>query len=472
MGRPGGFCAALLAASVAGCSTLESVSDAVFGGGPAIGQEGNVSGFLGAVAADEPQAVLAARSVLSAGGNAADAAVAGGLMLTVTLPSRAGIGGGGACLAYKAGKERGAVAEAIMFTALAPISAAGSDRPAAVPMMARGLFALHARYGSRPFETLISPAEQAARFGVRTSRALARDIGVVAGPLAGDPTAAAVFLRNGAGLAEGAQLTQTELGATLAQIRTAGVGDMYQGSLARKIVEATPFAGGALTLDDLRGGVPKLAPPLTLKIRGADVVAFLPPPADGGLAAAAAFSVLRDPADAQAANARALSVAASWRANGGDPTAAITAPDAPAPPLPALPASTTLVTLDRDGNAVACAFTMNNLFGTGRMAQQTGILLAASPAWSPPALLSAAIAYNPNLTAFRAAVGGSGQAGAPLATAFALAQTLAGTAAMPNPVPEPGRANVIGCARYLPGADASCTWATDPRGAGLAAGSN
>lgn len=463
----------LLAALVPGCSTLSSVSDAVFGTGPAVGQAGNVSGFLGAVAADEPQAVLAARNVLSAGGNAADAAVAGGLMLSVTLPSRAGLGGGGACLAYKAGKERGAVAEAIMFTALAPKSAAGSDRPAAVPMMARGLFALHARYGSRPFETLISPAEQAARFGLQTSRALARDIAVVAGPLAGDPTAAAVFLRNGTGLPEGAQLIQAELGATLAQIRTAGVGDMYQGTLARKIVETTPFAGGALTLDDLRGAVPKLAPPLVLKTRGSDMVAFLPPPADGGLAAAAAFQALRNPADAPAANARALSVAASWRAGGGgDPVVAISAPDAAAPPLPALPASTTLATLDRDGNAVVCAFTMNNLFGTGRVAQQTGILLAASPAWVPPALLSAAIAYNPNLLAFRAAVGGSGQAGAPMAAAFAMAQALAGDTAMPNPVPEPGRANAIACARYLPDNDASCSWATDPRGAGLAAGSN
>jgi gamma-glutamyltranspeptidase/glutathione hydrolase len=43
---------------------------------------------------------------------------------------------------------------------------------------------------------------------------------------------------------------------------------------------------------------------------------------------------------------------------------------------------------------------------------------------------------------------------------------------MPNPVPEPGRANVIACARYLPDENGSCTWATDPRGVGLAVGSN
>ncbi len=43
--------------------------------------------------------------------------------------------------------------------------------------------------------------------------------------------------------------------------------------------------------------------------------------------------------------------------------------------------------------------------------------MAASPASVPPPLLAAAIAWNPNLGAFHAAVGGSGQEAAPLAVA-------------------------------------------------------
>jgi gamma-glutamyltranspeptidase / glutathione hydrolase len=43
---------------------------------------------------------------------------------------------------------------------------------------------------------------------------------------------------------------------------------------------------------------------------------------------------------------------------------------------------------------------------------------------------------------------------------------------MPAPVPEPGRANVMACSRYLPDSERSCAWATDPRGSGLAVGSN
>ncbi len=118
---------------------------------------------------------------------------------------------------------------------------------------------------------------------------------------------------------------------------------------------------------------------------------------------------------------------------------------------------------------------MNNLFGTGRMATGTGILLAASPTWQTPPLLAAAIATSAGgRPKFRAAVGGSGQSGAPVAAAEAMVQALADTGAaaraLPTLPPEPGRANVIECTQHLPGDAASCGWATDPRGAGLAVG--
>jgi gamma-glutamyltranspeptidase/glutathione hydrolase len=367
--------------------------------------------------------------------------------------------------------------------------------------MARAMFALHARYGHAPFEALTIYAEQSARFGVQVSRAFARDLAVVAGPLSGDPGARAIFLQpNGQPLAEGMPLLQPDLGATLAQLRVSGVGDLYSGTLANKLVSAAGQAGGGLTLAALRDVRPVFAPAIIVDAPGRDQVAFLPPPADGGLAAAAAFrSLMAAPNDMQAAQDRALAVAAAWRAQGGqgDPAALLAGP-AQSAALPALPASTGLVTLDRDGRTVACSFTMNNLFGTGRVAPGTGMLLAASPSWMPPALLVAGVGWNPNLHTFHAAVAASGQEGAPLAGADVLMQSLRAPRPLVfenqgiavnspivdlaparkvnvdvtmRPAPEPGRADVIGCSGYLPGSEESCSWSADPRNAGLAVGS-
>ena len=438
----------LAMAPLGACSTLNSVKDTFLGGNSAASGPARLDGFIGAVVADEPRAVLAAREVLALGGNAADAAVALGFTLAVTLPSRAGLGGGGACLAYNPSRDGpgGGNPEAVVFTPIAPTAPNGpADRPAALPMMARGLFALHAKYGSRPFEGLVAPAEQMARFGVPVSRALLQDLALVAGPLAQDPNARIVFAPGGQPLAEGGTLSQPDLGATLATLRTAGVGDLYQGGLARKLEDSSRLAGGGMTVGDLRAALPRTGAPLVVRA-GRDNVAFVP--SEGGPAAAAAFGVLQDkPGDVQGARAAA--------GRGGS-----------------LPASTGFAVLDRKGNAVACTVTMNNLFGTGRIAPGTGILLAASPRAVAPPQLAAALAWNSNVRGFRAAVTGSGQDGAALATAVALSNTLRSGTAMPAPVPDPGRANVIACARYLPDSEGSCSAAIDPRSPGLVAGSN
>jgi gamma-glutamyltranspeptidase/glutathione hydrolase len=425
------------------------------------------------VVADEPRAAVAAREILSAGGSAGDAAVALAFALSVTLPSRVGLGASGACLAYAPGRNsiNGGAPEAIMFTAVP--AAPGGARPASVPMLARGMFALHARYGRRPMEMAVSSAEQLARFGTPASRALVQDLAVVGNALMGDPFARAVFAPDGRPLEEGAPLRQTDLGATLAQIRSVGVGDLYQGQLARRLEEASRQAGAPVTLADMRGALPTNTMPLVLR-QGNDNVAFLPPPADGGLAAAAAFAALQANAnDIAGAEMRAAGVAATWRAQGGsgDPMAMLSTPVGGAS-LPSLPASTSFGALDKDGNAVMCSVSMGNLFGTGRMAPGLGFLIGASPAAISPPLISAALAWNERLNAFRAAVGGSGQSGAPMAVALGMMNTLRTQQPMPQLVPEPGRANVIACARYLPDSERSCGWATDPRGFGLAAGSN
>lgn len=422
----------LAAVAVSGCSW--------FGGSsPERGQAGYVSGFLGGAAAEEPRAALVARDVLSAGGSATDAAVAGAFALTATLPSRAGIGGGGACLVFE---RQPGTTQAILFEAGARSTLpSNTDRPAAIPMMARGLFALHTRGGRLRFEELVRPAEDLAR-GNAVSRSLANDLAAVAAPLLADPQARAIFGAPGGGpLTEGSQLVQRDLAVTLTAIRTTGPGDLYQGALARRLEDTSRMAGGGLTVEELRAGQARLVAADALRI-GNDTANFLPGGIDGGVQRA--FQALQ----------------------AGQP---------PASSGVGTGASTGLVTFDRDGNAVACAFSMNNLFGTGRVAPGTGIVLAAAPGQGSvrAAPLSVALVHNSNLRAFRMSVAGSGQEAAPIAaaaTAFAVLRGQAPQAAIPAAVPEPGRAVAASCPRYLPGAAAECTAAADPRGSGIAAG--
>jgi gamma-glutamyltranspeptidase/glutathione hydrolase len=455
------------------CSTLDSFQKRLFGTGPQRGQPGYViTGFAGEVVADEPRAAVAGKEVLAVGGDAADAAVAVALSLAVTLPSRAGLGGGGACIAYTADRHgfTNGIPEAITFVPPAARAIGGGDRPAAVPMLARGMFLLHIRHGRLPFETLITKAEQLARLGVPISRSLTRDLALVYGPLFADPEARAVFGSGGVPLTEGQGMFQPALAATLAQMRVSGIGDLYQGALARRIEQASQSAGVPIGLADLRTGFPAFGGTVIVPF-GEDKVAF--PPTDGGLGAAAALIALKNqPADLQAASLRALAVGTRWSAGGLNSDQILSA-ELPAPATaPLYPASTTFATLDPDGNAVVCAMTMNNLFGTGRMVPGLGFLAAASPAAVTPPLLSVGLAWSESSHAFHAAAGGSGQAGASLAAAAALANSIRSGQPMQSLVPEPGRANVIACGRYLPGSEESCHAASDPRETGLATGGN
>ncbi len=479
--RPGLRLVAGLAALglLAGCGSgssgggLGSVLGLAGPTGPAQGQAGFVRGFLGQVAADEPRAAVVAREILSAGGSAQDAAVAASFMLAVTLPSRAGLGGGGACLVYD---QRRRETEAVIFPAGARTGIpAGADRPAAIPMLPRGLFAVHVRGGRLPFEQLIAPAEQAARFGTEVSRALAADLAVAGVPLIADPWSRQSFgTPDGQPLAEGARMAQPDLASTLAALRTAGVGDMYQGALARRIEDVAPAAGAGLTAPEMRAGLPQIVPSLdTPGIASGDRIHWLP--TDGGLAAAATFRALQGGANPQAAAEAGLRAARALRIGGGDPAAILAGAPAGDGTFPSLPASTSLVVLDREGGAVACAFSLNNLFGTGRVAQGLGFLFGAAPGIGSiePPLLPAAIVTSTTLRSFRAAAAGSGQFAAPLAVAGPLREALRGVSvpdAVANGVADPGRGNLIGCNRYLPGAPETCRAATDPRGFGVVLG--
>lgn len=372
-----------------------------------IGQQttGVPAGFIGGVVADEPRAALVGRDILAAGGSAADAAIAAAFTMAVTLPSRAGLGGGGMCLAYDQRLNR---VEALDFVA-PPTAAPGA---AAVPATIRGLSSLYGRQGKLRWEQLVAPAEGMARFGAPVSRALANDLAAAGPLLAGDEAARKVFMRpDGAPLGEGDMLVQQDLSSMLAAVRARGGAEFYQGRMANRFVDAALASGAAITAEDMRAVA--AVPRPSVLVRHNDIaVHFAPPPAIVGISQAQLFAMLAPrwrrtaaeerphllaEADLRAAwdrgrwltqdlstnvpvgeivgAQRSGELMASYRAN------ARTAPGTLAAPSPRRfnAATAGVAAVDREGGGVACSFTMNEAFGIGRMAPGTGIVFAAAP---------------------------------------------------------------------------------------------
>jgi len=219
---------------------------------PVQGTVGFVVGFLGGVAEDEPRAATIGRDVLSAGGTAADAAVAVYFALSVTMPSSASLGGGGVCVVHDWKTKK---TETLDFLARVPQTVpAGATRPTAIPGNPRGFFALHSRFGRLRWESLVATSENLARFGTPVSRAFANDLAQVGNALLADPETRRIFGQaNGQRVArEGETLVQFELASMLSLIRRAGPGDFYDGPAARQLADAVNAAGGSLSIDDLR----------------------------------------------------------------------------------------------------------------------------------------------------------------------------------------------------------------------------
>jgi gamma-glutamyltranspeptidase / glutathione hydrolase len=324
---------------------------------PPVGVEGYLPDFIGGAIADEPRAALAARDVLSAGGSAADAAVALYFMLAVTYPSAAAFGGGGTCVVYNTQKRQ---FDALEF--LPRPTAAGG--PVAVPGNVRGMAALHARHGRMRWETLLSPAEAAARIGHPTSRALARRIEANRNVIANDPRLIERFGRR-----EGDPLAQGELAGLISQLRARGGGDFYVGEAAKAVLADMIAAGGMADADDLRAFPVAAGAPITFPV--GNHMGALPAGAVGGerfqrLWAALGAAGYRAAAAEQRPKLLADAVVSAYADLGG-------------PVAIGDRGSTGFVVTEADGSAVACALTMHRDFGARRVGRQTGILFANPP---------------------------------------------------------------------------------------------
>lgn len=346
------------------------------------------------VAGEDALARRIAMEVLAREGTAADAAVAYFFMAAVSYPSRVSLASGGLCLSYEEAENQ----TRLLDFRNRPASAEGTGLP--VPGAVRGMSALQAVHGTLAWHDLLVPAERAARFGVRVSPALARDFAHASGALLGNAEARRLFASPaGAMPGAGDPLVQFELADMLSGIRTRGASDFYRGGTARSIVDAAREAGRVIAPEELDAYAVAWSDPATFAfergLMASDLAVEVPDETiDSGASALTALALLGDagPVDGDAARYHLLAeVALRLAVARGSPGTAnlmesysaaratdpAVLPGVPAP-LGESPHATGVVTADRLGNAVACVFTMNGLFGDGSVLPGTGIVLPAS----------------------------------------------------------------------------------------------
>ena len=380
----------------------------------------------GMVASEQALASQVGIDILKAGGNAIDAAVAVGFALAVVLPNAGNIGGGGFMLIHDAQKHE---TVAIDYREKAPKAAfrdmyldaegnADEERSryhglaVGVPGTVDGLLLALKEHGTMTREQVLAPAIRLAEEGITVTPGFSDSLQGLAERLRKWPSTAKIFYHaDGSPLQPGETFKQPELAASLRRIAEQGRDGFYQGETAEKIIAAIKDAGGTMTAEDLRDYRAVKREPVRGDYRGYQIVS-MPPPSSGGIHIIQILNILEGyDLRASGANtaktihlmAEAMQLAYADRAEYlGDPdfvkipVKGLTSqkyadtlrdkidPEKARPgaeirhsdPLPYESDQTTHYSVvDKNGNAVANTYTLNFSYGTGLVADGTGILL-------------------------------------------------------------------------------------------------
>ncbi|MEX1034436.1 MAG: gamma-glutamyltransferase [Sneathiella sp.] len=333
-------------------------------GGPSIpvGEVGNVEGALGGAASDEPRATLIAEDILSAGGTAADAATALYFTLAATYPIAASLGGGGECIVYDNETNK---LENLQFFNKAP--AAGGA--IAIPGNMRGMAALQARYGRLQWSTLLSPAEKIANFGEPLSRAQHMAMVLNKDQFILDYNLQSIFTdKQGEFVAEGSKIRQIRLASLLSVLRSEGGAAFYSGTWARTFIEDASNAGGKITISDMINYTPVWQEASSFRVDNNMV----------GVSTTASGDLYRKLWEILYDGKGILGVdVAVPQTEIAKATARVFSEMTGISPFISH-GTTSFVTTDNRGSAVACVVGLGYPFGSGQMGEITGIIMAGN----------------------------------------------------------------------------------------------
>lgn len=375
-----------------------------------------------AIASAHPMATEAGHTILAAGGNAFDAAVAVSAALAVVEPYSSGIGGGGFWLLHRAadgfeimvdGRERAPLAATRdMYLddndEVHPGASMDGPLSAGIPGEPAALAHISKQYGRLPLSQVLAPAIRYAREGFPVTAHYRRMAGFRLEALRASEAAARIFLKEGEVPPLAHLIRQPVLARTLEAMAREGAAGFYQGNTARQMLEAVRKTGGIWQQRDFDTYRVIERPPVRTRYHDLTITSAAPP-SSGGVALATMLNILQQyPLEKLSRVERSHLVIEAMRRAYRDraeylgdtdfvpvPIARLTSPDYAAglaasirldratasselPPATGTPGGTHTThfsILDSEGNYVSATLSINYPFGSGFVAAGTGVLL-------------------------------------------------------------------------------------------------
>jgi gamma-glutamyltranspeptidase len=245
----------------------------------------------GVIASPHHLASEAGASVLRDGGNAIDAVIAADAVLCVVYPSMTSVAGDLMAIVWPAGAEApvgliGAGRSGELATIEAVRSRGHAEMPArgvltvTVPGTVEAWGRLLERFGTFGFGAVLEPAATLARDGYVITPQLSRFLMDAAELLGREPAAYALYPPMEAGML----LRNADLASVLQAIGRSGIGGFYRGEIAAEIAAAIRRRDGLVTGQDLASHRSHWVDPVEVAYR--DLVVYELPPPTQGLAAA------------------------------------------------------------------------------------------------------------------------------------------------------------------------------------------
>jgi gamma-glutamyltranspeptidase/glutathione hydrolase len=375
-----------------------------------------------ALAVADEYSADAAERIFKEGGNAVDAAVAIAFTLAVTYPEAGNLGGGGFMTLYVNGKpyfldyrERAPLAATKdMYldkdgNVIKGMSLVGY-RAVGVPGTVEGMWEAQRRFGRLTWKQVLAPAIHYARDGFKVDDQLQQRRDDAAKEF-GDKTN---FGKYFGGLNAGVTFKQPELAGTLTRIANNGAKEFYDGKTADLIAASMKQGGGLITKRDLHEYKAVWRQPVQADWNGYHVITA-PPPSSGGIGLVQLLKMKADVSNdftgVPLNSAKYIHLVAEIEKRVfadraqylGDPDfykvpvaqliddaylakrAAEVNPDKPSDTksvqpglgasMPEKAETTHFSVVDKWGNAVSNTYTINGYFGSGVVAEGTGVLL-------------------------------------------------------------------------------------------------